>query len=204
VIISPEDGKVPYTAAARAKQQDISANKMSLEPELHCFPSGVPHNMWVQFGSQIIQNKDYWMIMWEFKHDRRIIPLDGRPLQYPPSIRQFQGESTGKWEGDTLVVTTKNQTDKTWFDTSGWYAPKDIEVVERFTMLNANSIQYEATVTSATEFTAPMKLLGTMSRTLANGPEYEQMEFGCIEGNIDVQHYTDDQGGKAKNVGPLK
>jgi hypothetical protein len=204
VIIDPADAKIPYTAAARAKSDDIIANRMFLEPELHCLPSGVPHNMWVQFGSQFVQNKDYLVMLWEFKHDRRIIPLDGRPLQFPASVRQFQGESTGKWEGDTLVIHTKNQTDRTWFDTSGRYAPKDIDVEERFTMTDSNTIQYDAVVTSPSEFTQPMKLHGAISRANANDPTYEQMEFGCVEGNIDVQHYTTDVGGGQKNVGPLK
>jgi len=203
VIIDPEDARVPYTVAARAKSDDIIENKMFLEPELHCFPSGVPHNMWVQFNSQTIQTKDYVVFMWEFMHSRRIIPLDGRPLVFPPAVRQFQGETSGKWEGDTLVVTTKNQTDHTWLDTSGHYAPKDLEVVERFTMVNANSITYDAVGTSS-EFTQPMKLQGAMSRANMNDPAYEQMEFACIEGNKDLEHYTQDKGGKAKNVGALK
>lgn len=203
VIIDPVDARVPYTPAARAKSDDIIANRMFLEPELHCFPSGVPHNMWVQFGMQAIQNKDYVVFMWEFMHSRRIIPLDGRPHTFPPSVRQMQGESTGHWEGDTLVVSTINQTDHTWFDTSGHYAPKDIEVVERFTMINADQIRYEATVISPTEFTQPMKLSGMMARANANDPTYEQMEFACIEGNKDLEHYTQDKGGKAKYTGPL-
>ena len=201
LIVSPEDGFIPYTAAARAKSDDIVANRMYLEPELHCFMSGVPHNMWTQFGQQIFQTKDYLMIAWEFQHSRRIIPLDGRPHVLPDSVRQFQGEEVGHWEGDTLVVVTKNQTDRTWFDTSGRYAPKDIDVTERFTMINANQIQYEATVTSATEFTEPMKLAGVINRAETNNPTYEQMEFACIEGNQDLEHYTQDKGGKAKNVG---
>lgn len=201
LIVSPEDGRVPYTAAARAKSDDIIARRMFLEPELHCFMSGAPHNMWVQFNYQTIQTKDYLVFMWEFMHSRRIIPLDGRPHVFPPSVRQFQGESSGKWMGDTLVVTTKNQTDHTWFDTSGHYAPKDIEVEERFTMINANQIEYEATIASATEFTEPMKLKGVISRVETNNPTYEQMEFACIEGNEDLKHYTTEAGGKAANVG---
>lgn len=203
-IVDPEDGRVPYMPAARAISDDIIANKMFLEPELHCYPSGVPHNMWVQFGMQAIQNKDYIMFAWEFMHSRRIIPLDGRPHQFPPNVRQLQGESVGKWDGDTLVVTTKNQTNRTWLDTSGHYAPEDIDVVERFTMVNANTIEYEAVVTSSKEFTQPMKVAGTITRANANDPNYEQMEFACIEGNRDLSHYTDDVGGGAKNVGPLK
>jgi hypothetical protein len=201
LIVSPEDGRVPYTVAARAKSDDIIANRMFLEPELHCYMSGAPHNMWVQFGLQTIQTKDYLVFMWEFHHDRRIIPIDGRPHQLPDSVRQFQGESVGKWEGDTLVIDTVNQTHHTWFDTSGHFAPEDMHVVERLTMLNSNQIEYKATVTSPTEFTQPMELEGMINRANMNDPKYEQMEFACVEGNQDLQHYTADKGGKAQNVG---
>jgi len=73
-------------------------------------------------------------------------------------------------------------------------------VVERFTMTDSNTIEYEAEVTSA-EFTQPMKLKARQTRAQTNNPDYEHMEFACIEGNQDVQHYTEDKGGKAKNVG---
>jgi len=200
-IVDPADGKVPYTAAARAKSDDLIANGMYHEPELHCFMSGVPHNMWVQFGQQTIQTKDYVVFTWEFMHSRRIIPLDNRPHQITsPAVHLFQGESVGHWEGDTLVVDTTNQNDKTWFDTSGHYKPEDVHVVERFTMTDSNTIDYEANVTSA-EFTQPMVVKGRQTRANANDPNHEQMEFACIEGNQDVQHYTEDKGGKAKNVG---
>lgn len=200
-IVDPADGKVPYTAEARAKSDNLIANGMYHEPELHCFMSGVPHNMWVQFGQQTIQTKDYVVFTWEFMHSRRIIPLDNRPHQITsPAVHLFQGESVGHWEGDTLVVDTTNQNDKTWFDTSGHYKPEDVHVVERFTMTDSNTIDYEANVTSA-EFTQPMVVKGRQTRANANDPNYEQMEFACIEGNQDVQHYTEDKGGKAKNVG---
>ena len=117
------------------------------EPELHCFMSGVPHNMWVQFGQQTLQTKDYVVFNWEFMHSRRIIPLDNRPHQITsPAVHLFQGESVGHWDGDTLVVDTTNQNDKTWFDTSGHYKPEDVHVVERFTMTDSNTIDYEADV----------------------------------------------------------
>lgn len=200
-IIDPPDGKVPYNAAARKVSDDLIANGMYHEPELHCFMSGVPHNMWVQFGQQTLQTKDYVVFNWEFMHSRRIIPLDNRPHQITsPAVKLFQGESVGHWEGDTLVVDTTNQNDKTWFDTSGHHKPEDVHVIERFTMTDSNTIEYEANVTSA-DFTQPMKVKGRQTRANTNQPDYEQMEFACIEGNQDVQHYTEDKGGKAKNVG---
>jgi hypothetical protein len=200
VIVQPADGRVPYTSEARAKAEDIAANRMILEPSLHCFPGGVPHQTWMQFGAQYVQTEDYLLMLWEMNHDRRIVPLDGRPHQLPASVRLFQGESVGHWEGDTLVVSTTNQGDQNWFDASGHYQPKDVEVVERFTMTNANTIRYESTTTSA-EFTQPMKVVGTISRAETENPAYEQMEWGCIEGNRDLDHYTQDVGGKAERVG---
>ena len=123
--------------------------------------------MWVQFGQQTIQTKDYVVFTWEFMHSRRIIPLDNRPHQITsPAVHLFQGESVGHWEGDTLVVDTTNQNDKTWFDTSGHYKPEDVHVVERFTMTDSNTIDYEADVTSA-EFTQPMKVKGSQRRANA-------------------------------------
>ena len=200
-IVDPADGKIPYTVAARAKSDDLIANGMYHEPELHCFMSGVPHNMWVQFGQQTLQTKDYVVFNWEFMHSRRIIPLDNRPHQITnPAVHLFQGESVGHWDGDTLVVDTTNQNDKTWFDTSGHYKPQDVHVIEKFTMTDSNTIEYEANITSA-EFTQPMVVKGRQTRANANDPNYEQMEFACIEGNEDVKHYTEDKGGKAKNVG---
>ncbi len=164
------DGKVPYTVAARAKSDDLIANGMFHEPELHCFMSGVPHNMWVQFGQQTIQTKDYVVFTWEFMHSRRIIPLDNRPHQITsPAVHLFQGESVGHWDGDTLVVDTTNQNDKTWFDTSGHYKPEDVHVVERFTMTDSNTIDYETDVTSA-EFTQPMKVKGAQRRAETQQP----------------------------------
>jgi len=154
----------------------------------------------MQFGAQYLQNKDYLVIVWEMNHDRRIIPLDGRPHQLPDSVRLFQGESVGHWEGDTLVVHTTNQGAQNWFDTSGHYQPGDVDAVERFTMTDANTIRYESTTTSA-EFTQPMKVVGTISRAETENPSYEQMEWGCIEGNQDLVHYTRDVGGKAENAG---
>ena len=159
-IIDPPDGKVPYNAAARAKSDDLIANGMFHEPELHCFMSSVPHNMWSRSGQQTLQTKDYIVFNWEFMHSRRIIPLDNRPHQITnPAVKLFQGESVGHWEGDTLVVDTTNQNDKTWFDTSGHYKPEDVHVVERFTMTDSNTIEYEADIDSK-EFTQTMKVKG--------------------------------------------
>jgi hypothetical protein len=199
-IIDPADGKIPYKPEARAKQEDILAHHMADEPELHCYQSGVPHSESNQFGVQIIQTPGYFVQLSEFMHTVRIIPTDNRP-HIGPNIRLFQGDPVGHWEGDTLVVDTTNQNTKTWFDTSGNFKTDMLHVTEKFIPENENLIVYEATMTDPSIYTQPWTARWNINRNrtakMSDGHPYEQMEFGCIEGNEDLQHYTTDKGGKA-------
>jgi hypothetical protein len=202
-IVDPADAKIPYRPEAAAKAKEIFASRMAEEPELHCFQSGVPHNMWVQFGFQIVQTPNYLVVLWEFMHSYRIIPTDNRP-HISPDIKLFQGDSVGHWESDTLVVDTTNHNNKTWMDTSANFKPETVHVVERFTMQDLNTINYEATMTDPSTYTQPWTVRGQFRRQNPKMPDgsrdYEQMEFACIEGNQDLGHYTEDKGGKAKQV----
>ena len=202
-ITDPADGKIPYREAAAAKAKTIGESRMAEEPELHCFQGGVPHQMWVQFGFQIVQDPKHVVMLWEFMHSVRIIPTDGRP-HIPSDIHLFQGDSVGHWEGDTLVVETTNHNDKSWFDYSGNFKPQTVHVLERFIPKDNNNILHEATMTDNANFTQPWKTEVNLTRQTGRFPDgtrdYEQMEFACIEGNRDLDHYTEDKGGKAKNV----
>jgi hypothetical protein len=199
-IIDPADGKIPYKPEARAKQQDIVQRHMADEPELHCYQSGVPHSESNQFGVQIVQTPGYFVQLSEFMHTVRIIPTDNRS-HIDPKIKLFQGDPVGHWEGDTLVVDTTNQNTKTWFDTSGNFKTEALHVTEKFIPQDANTIIYEATITDPDIYTQPWTAHWNIGRnrqtTMSDGHPYEQMEFGCIEGNEDLQHYTTDKGGKA-------
>jgi hypothetical protein len=199
-IIDPADGKIPYKPEARAKQQDILMNHMADEPELHCYESGVPHSESNQFGVQIIQTPGYFVQLSEFMHTVRVIPTDNRP-HIDSKVKLFQGDPVGHWEGDTLVVATTNQDTRTWFDTSGNFKTDALHVTEKFIPQDENTIVYEVTVTDPTIYTQPWtahwNIGRNLQKTMSDGHPYEQMEFGCIEGNEDLQHYTVDKGGKA-------
>ncbi len=123
----------------------------------------------------------------EFMHTVRVIPTDSRP-HIDANIKLFQGDPVGHWEGDTLVVDTTNQNTKTWFDTSGNFKTEALHVTEKFIPQDANTIVYEVTVTDPTIYTQPWTAHWNISRNTANGGKmsdghpYEQMEFGCIEG----------------------
>jgi len=193
-VVDPADGFIPYQLWAAAKAKDTFENHLAEEPELHCYESGVPKQMYVQFGFQIFQPANYIVLTWEFMHAYRIIPTDGRK-HLPADIKLFQGDSVGHWDGNTLVVDTTNLNDRTWYDTVG-NLHSDVEhVVERFTEVDTNTINYEATVDDSKVLTKPFKIAFELDKS--NDPKYEQMEFACIEGNQDVGHYTKDKGGKA-------
>ncbi|SRR5579884_930495 len=202
-IIDPPDGKIPYTPEARAKQQDILMHHMADEPELHCYQSGVPHSESNQFGVQIIQTPNYFVQLSEFMHTVRIIPTDGRK-HIDSKIHLFQGDPVGHWEGDTLVVDTTNQNDKTWFDTSGNFKTLGLHVTEKFIPQDRNLIVYEATMTDPEIYTRPWTARWNIGRNrqtqFSDGHPYEQMEYSCEAGNEDLEHYTEDKGGKAPLV----
>jgi hypothetical protein len=195
-VIDPPDGVLPYKPEALAKAKDLAANKMFLEPEAHCYMSGVPHQNYVQFGFQIVQNPTYMVMLWEFMHSYRIIPTDGRPHAVPKDAKLFNGDSTGHWEGDTLVVDVTNQTGKTWYDLAGNFQSDKVHVIEKFIPVDENTINYEAVIEDPEVYTQPIKIAGVFRRA----PWEELMEFGCIEGNDDLNHYTEDQGGTKKKV----
>ncbi|HEY1335970.1 MAG TPA: hypothetical protein VGF59_00605 [Bryobacteraceae bacterium] len=195
-IVDPPDGKIPYQPWAAEKAKDNREHHMADEPEAHCYMSGVPHEDYGPFGFQIVQTNGYLVMLWEARHSYRIIPTDGRPHTLPATAKLFIGDSVGKWEGDTLVIDTTNQNGRGWFDMVGNFTSEHIHVVERFTPVDANTINVEATIEDPTMYTKPWKIAGTFGRRL--DPGYEQMEFACIEGNDDPGHYIESEGGKAK------
>ncbi len=128
---------------------------------------------------QIFQAKGYVAIMQEVSNNPvRLIPLDGRP-HLSAGIRQWPGDSRGRWEGNTLVVTTKNFTHKTHFRG----ATDALHVVERFTRVDADTIRYEFRVEDPSAWTKPWS--AEIPMKAADGPLYE---YACHEGNKDLTH----------------
>lgn len=195
VIVDPADGKIPYQPWALAKKKDLVEHHLFEDPQAHCYLSGVPRQMYTPFGFQILQPKNSVLLLYEAFHSYRIIPLDGRP-HIPDAIRLFEGDSRGHWEGDTLVVDVTNQNPGTWFDMAGNFHSDALHVVERFTMKNANTIEYRATLDDVKVFTRPFTIAFNLVRN--KDADYEQMEYACVEGEKDLQHYTTGDGAKPK------
>ena len=128
---------------------------------------------------QILQTEHYVVVMQEMReNDARIIPLDGRP-HLPGSMREWSGDSRGRWEGDTLVVESINFNDKVHFNGSS----TGLHVVERFTRVDDENIRYEFTVTDPTTWVQPWSVEYPLMKR--EGPLYE---YACHEGNYDARH----------------
>jgi hypothetical protein len=195
VIVDPADGKIPYQPWAMEKKKDMVANHLADDPQAHCFLSGVPRQMWTPFGFQIIQPKGAVMLNFEAFHAFRVLHLGGKhPDQ---AIKMFEGDSRARWEGDTLVVDTTNMNSRTWFDMEANFHGENLHVLERFKPLDENTIQYEATMTEPEVYTRPWTVRFNLVRNLEEG--YETLEYACVEGEQDLQHYTESVGGKAQD-----
>ncbi len=186
IVVDPPDGVIPYQPWARQKEIDLSENHMVEESDAHCLLGGVPHQMYTPFGMRILQPPGYVVMTWEFMHAYRIIPLDGRP-HVDPSVKLFEGDSRGHWEGDALVVDVTNQVGRTWLDQSANIHSDAIHVVERITPVDSNNLSYEATIDDSKAYTKPWKIAFSYSRIL--DPKFEHLEFACIEGEADVKNH---------------
>ena len=122
---------------------------------------------------QIVQAPGYVTLLHEIDHSTRVIPTDGRP-HIPQSIRQYQGDSVGHWEGNTLVIDTTNFTALTAFQGSG----EKLHLVERFSRADENTLMYQFTVEDPTTWDKPWTAEIPMTKT--QGPVYE---WACHEGN---------------------
>jgi hypothetical protein len=112
----------------------------------------------------------------------RTVALDRR-THLPDTIRLWQGDSIGRWEGDTLVVDTRNFNGKTWLNEVGEIVSHALQVVERFTPVDADRIQYEATVTDPIVYTRPWTIAMPLNRQPG-----ELLEVACLEDNQDLAH----------------
>ena len=158
---------------------------MGLQDRCLVFPTAVPPMIPYRYNSnyQIIQTDDAVVVVSEMVHDARIIRLDRRS-HLPSDIRQWLGDSVGHWEGATLVVDTTNFNDAGGFygDAGGMYGwDRNMHVVERFSLLDANTILYRFEVEDATAYARPWK--GELTITRIPNPPFE---YACHEGNQDL------------------
>jgi hypothetical protein len=208
LIVDPSDGRVPaLTAEAQARISERQAERKRRGPAdgpedlsmadrcLLGFNSGPPMTPSAYNNvTQIFQTADYVVIVNEMIHNARIVPLDGRP-HLSAGLMQWVGDSRGRWEGDTLVVETTNFRKDV---PSRSIDPERFRLVERFGRVDANTLQYEYTMSDAPTWTKPWTVRVPMTRS--SEPLYE---YACHEGNYSMFNRlsgarSDEQGGAKK------
>jgi len=130
---------------------------------------------------QIVQSANTVMILVEMLHDPRIIPTDGRPA-LPSSIRQLEGSSRGRWEGDTLVIETTNFTDQTSIgggNGNGLRHSADLKLTEKIYRVDGDELRYEVHIDDPKTYVRPW----TLSLPLTSPPGYVLLPYECHEGN---------------------
>lgn len=184
VVIDPPDGKIPYKSWALAKREELWYDY--IDPFAACTSMGTVRQMMsTPRGFQIFQTTTRLAILNEWGHVYRVIPLDGTP-HLPSSIRLFMGASRGRWDGDTLVVSTKNFNGKTWLTVTGDFHSDRAEVIERFTHSDVNTIRYQVTVMDPYVYTRPWTMVLNLQRF--PDPTEETWEEECHGGNVDFPH----------------
>jgi hypothetical protein len=187
LIVDPSDGRIPpLTPEGRQRQAAAAAARLRPDPagpedvsnERRCLTFGTPR-LGGNFGAgpysyyQIVQTPGYLVLAMEFAHEARIIPLDGRP-HLPSDIRQWSGDSRGRWEGNTLIVDTTNFSTKSTFTGSA----ENMHMVERFTRVDGDTLDYQLTLDDPTTWTKAWTALIHLTRSDA-----KLYEVACHEGN---------------------
>ena len=187
-IIDPASGKIPYQPWAAARAKDILDHHMDpkphqLDPQSRCWLQGVPRGL-AQSESHIVQTPGQIVLLHEFAHSYRVIPLDDRP-RLPESLKLFMGESRGRWEGNTLVIDTTNLNEIPWFDLVGSFHSDALHVTERLTRIDDETLEFRATIDDPQMYTRPWTLGYTMKRNIE--PNFEQWEHACVEGQRSLE-----------------
>jgi hypothetical protein len=192
MVVDPPDGRVPVKKWAEDKRDyDLAHIPDAPEhetPWVRCITRGYPAGIFpagYNNAYRIIQVPGYVVMVFEMIHETRIIPIDGRP-RLGEAIRLWNGDPRGRWEGTTLVVEGTNYNNKGSIATSaatgrmrGIPQTDAMRIVERFTPIDANTIDYSVTIEDSNVYTRPW----TVNMPLNRDDGYRMLEYSCHEAN---------------------
>jgi hypothetical protein len=171
------DGKIPYLPQALEQRNKNRASWPAADPEAKCFMLGVPRVTYHDMPFQIFQGSadaDLLMV-YPFAATNRIIYMKDHS---EPPVDTYMGKSSGTWDGNTLVVTTTGQNDRTWLDRAGNFHSNQLKVTERFTLLDADHIRYEATLEDPMTYAKPWTIEMPLYRLIDQNMEL--LEHKCV------------------------
>jgi hypothetical protein len=182
LVVDTPDHRIPYQPWALEFRKGIADRFIS--PLASCFPPGVPRHTIAPASHRIVQMPGYVVYVLEYSHSYRIIPTDGRS-HVSGDVKLWQGDSRGRWEGNTLVVDITNTNGLAWLDNAGNFASDALHVVERYTLIDRDTIHYEARLEDPKVYTRPWTMVSALTRN--REPAFEIWEQACHEGNRSVE-----------------
>ena len=168
-------GTLPYRAAARAQRDANFRDRAELDPLNECYLPGTPRIMYLGWPYHIFQTDEHIAITFEWQQVWRLIYTAGQEHRYP-GFAQWMGDSRGRWDGDTLIVEVREHNDRTWLDAAGNFHSAAMQLTERYSLIDANTIDYSVTVEDEAVFTRPW----TMRMLLHRQTELDRiLEYQC-------------------------
>ena len=171
-----EGDEIPYQPWAAAKKKENFDHRWTADPEVKCYLPGVPRATYLPLPFQIVQGTNKIILTYEYAGAVRVLHLDKVP---DSPVDTWMGHSVGRWDGDTLVVDVTSFNDQTWFDRAGNFHSDALHVVERYTPLGPNHLNYEATIEDQKVFTRSWKMSMPLYRRLDQRAQL--VGFKCVE-----------------------
>jgi hypothetical protein len=172
VVVGDE---IPYLPEALKKRNENRANWVKLDPEVKCFMPGIPRATYMPYPFQIVQSKDNVLFAYEFTSASRVVRMNTTEKSPAPA---WMGWNVGRWDGETLVIEVTDHMPDTWFDRSGNWHSDALKVTERYTAIDANTLDYEATIEDPNVFSKPWTIKMPLYRR--REPNMQLMEYKCV------------------------
>jgi len=171
-----EGGEIPYLPAALEAKKTNFASRRTNDPEAKCYMPGIPRANYMPYPFQIVQSPRGILFVYEYANANRLINM-GKSAA--PVADTWMGTNNGHWEGDTLVIDATGFNGLAWFDRAGDFASDKLHVVERFTRVDRDHLQYEATIEDPSVFSRPWKISMPLYRRVEKNAQL--LEFKCVE-----------------------
>lgn len=170
-------GEIPYLPEALAKREQNRAGWPASDPEAKCYMPGIPRATYMPYPFQIVQG-DGDIILFSYTYANANRPVFMNDHQIAP-VDTWMGRSNGSWDGDTLVIEVNSTIDGTWFDRAGNHHSNAMIVTERYSLIDENLMQYEATIEDPQTFSEPWTIRMPLYRRVEENARL--LEFNCVE-----------------------
>jgi hypothetical protein len=168
--------EIPYQAWALAKKKENAEQWLKRDPEIKCYLPGLPRATYMPYPFQIVQTPTNLVFAYAFADASRIVYMN---TKVEAQIDTWMGYSSGRWEGETLVIDTTGFNDETWFDRAGNFHSDALHLTERYTATSADALAYEVTIEDPKVFTRSWQMRMPLYRRLEPGSHL--WKYSCIE-----------------------